>query len=86
MTLKLDLPTELEAGLSAGAAQEGVSVETYALRLLSAAHVSSNRIETGAQLVEYWRREGAIGCRADITDSQSHARAIRDAAERREHA
>ena len=85
MTLNLDLPTELETGLVAGAARAGVSVETYALRLLSAAQASSGPIETGAHLVEYWRREGAIGSRVDITDSQSHARTIREAAERREH-
>ena len=36
MTLKLDLSEELEAELTVGAAREGVPVETYALRLLSA--------------------------------------------------
>lgn len=40
---------------------------------------------TGADLVAYWKREGLIGTRPDIEDSQVHARAIRDKAERRNH-
>jgi hypothetical protein len=84
MTLKLDLPRELEVDLAVGAAREGVSVEVYALRLLSGARAGRDRIETGPELVEYWNREGLIGTRTDIVDSQSHARAIRAAAERRE--
>lgn len=83
MTLKLDLPKELEAELVIGAAREGVPVETYALRLLSAAQAGGDRIQTGAELVEYWSREGVIGSRPDIADSESHARSIRAAAERR---
>ncbi len=83
MTLTLVLPKDLEADLTAGAAREGVPVETYALRLLSALRESHSRVQTGAELVEYWRHEGVIGSRPDIADSQSHARAIRDAAERR---
>ena len=85
MTLKLDLPEELEAELIVGAAREGVPVETYALRLLSASRPNSSRVKTGAELVDYWRREGVIGSRPDISDSQSHARAIRNAAEQRDH-
>jgi len=84
MTLKLDLPKELEAELSIGAAREGVPVEIYALRLLSASRAGAGRIQTGAELVEYWNREGVIGSRTDIADSQSHARSIRGAAERRD--
>jgi hypothetical protein len=84
MTLKLDLPRELEAELAIGAAREGVSVEIYALRLLSGARAHRDSIQTGAQLVEYWNREGVIGTRTVIVDSQSHARAIRAAVERRE--
>jgi hypothetical protein len=84
MTLKLDLPGELEAELTVGAAREGVPVETYALRLLTDSQAGLSRVKTGAELVEYWRREGVIGSRPDISDSQSHARAIRDAAGQRE--
>jgi hypothetical protein len=84
MTLKLDLPRELEADLAIGAARAGVSVEIYALQLLSGAGAVRDSIQTGAELVEYWNREGVIGTRTDIVDSQSHARAIRAAVERRE--
>jgi hypothetical protein len=84
MTLTLDLPRELEADLAVGAAWEGVPIETYALRLLAASQDRSSRIQSGVKLVEYWRREGVIGSRSDVTDSQSQARAIRDAAQRRE--
>lgn len=38
---------------------------------------------SGAELVAYWRREGVIGSRPDIADSQAHARAARARAERR---
>ena len=58
-------------------------LETYVLWLLSAARDNSNPVRTGAELVKYWSREGVIGSRADITDSQSLARSIREAAERR---
>jgi hypothetical protein len=84
MTLSLDLPKDLEADLTARAAREGVPVETYALRLLSASRDGASRVQTGAELVEYWRREGVIGSRPDVADSQSHAREIRDAAQRRQ--
>jgi hypothetical protein len=36
---------------------------------------------TGAELVAYWEREGVIGTRPAITDSQAHARNLRRAAE-----
>ena len=39
---------------------------------------------TGAELMAYWRREGLIGTRPDITDSVEHGRAIRRKAECRE--
>lgn len=32
---------------------------------------------TGAGLVAYWQREGVIGTRPDIMDSQAHARQLR---------
>lgn len=41
------------------------------------------KIETGAELVAYWRREDVIGMRPDIKNSQKHARKIRKKAERR---
>jgi len=39
--------------------------------------------KNGAELVAYWEREGVIGMRADITDSQAYARQLREQPEHR---
>ena len=84
MTLTLDLPQELERKLSAEAERLGLPLEQYALRRLDEAPTSTDsRPKDGAQLVAYWRREGVIGSRPDIENSQTHAREIRRRAERR---
>lgn len=83
MTITLDLPEKLERELEAEAARFGLPVEQYALRLLAKQRSGVDRPRTGAELVEYWRREGLIGYRSDIRDSASHARRLRRAAERR---
>jgi len=58
MTLVLELPKELEAGLTEEAAREGVPVEAYAIRLLSAARgTAPEEVLNGADLVAYWQRE-----------------------------
>ncbi len=38
---------------------------------------------SGADVVDSWRREGVIGSRPDIEDSQAHARSLRRRAKRR---
>ena len=83
MSITLDLPEELESELSAEAAQLGISLPEYVLRILSTGLVIGKRPKTGAELVEYWHNEGLIGTRLDIADSQAHARQIREQAERR---
>ena len=83
MTLTLDLPRDLEERLTAGAASQGLPLEQYALRLLGSAAGSSASPVTGAELVDYWRREGVLGSRPEITDSQGHARRLRSAAQMR---
>ena len=83
MTLMLELPTEVEADLLAEAKRQGVPLEAYALRLLSTA-ARGQAPKTGAELVDYWRREGLLGTRMDITDGQQHSRVLRESAERRE--
>jgi hypothetical protein len=84
MILTLDVPKEVEDGLTAEAVRQGVPIEEYALRLLSMA--TRNRTpKTGAELVEYWRKENLIGTRTDIVDSQQHARTLRQSMERRNH-
>ena len=83
MNITLDLPQELEGELATEATQLGLSLAEYALRLLSTRALVGHMPTTGAELVAYWQREGVIGTRPDITDSQAHARQIRHSAERR---
>jgi hypothetical protein len=83
MTLTLDLPREVEAALAEEAERKGVSLEKYAISLLSAEAPQSSRLRTGAEVVEFWKREGVLVSRPEIGDSVSHAREIRDRAERR---
>jgi hypothetical protein len=83
MSIMLNLPEELENELSAEATQLGLSLPEYILRVLSTGLVMSKTPKTGAELVEYWQSEGLIGTRPNITDSQAHARQIREQAQRR---
>lgn len=83
MSITLDLPEELENELSAEARQLGLSLPEYVLRLLSTGFLMGRKPTTGAELVEYWRDEGLTLTRPDITDSQAHARQLRERAERR---
>jgi hypothetical protein len=83
MSITLDLPKELENELAAEAAQLGLSLPEYAVRILAAGRLRSAQPKTGAQLVNYWQGEGLVGSRPDIIDSQEHARRLRDQAERR---
>lgn len=83
MRITLDLPQELERELATEATQMGLSLAEYVLRLLSTRSLVGPLPITGAELVAYWQREGVIGTRPDITDSQAHARQIRHEAERR---
>jgi hypothetical protein len=83
MTITLDLPEELEKELAGEANQLGLSLSEYALRVLATGLVVGNKPKTGAELVAYWQAEALIGARPEITDSQTHARQIREQAERR---
>jgi len=83
MTLTLDLPKDLEHRLNAEAMRLGVPIEKYALRLLGDVQEPDQQPANGAELVAFWHREGVIGSRSDIEDSQAHARRIRHRAERR---
>jgi hypothetical protein len=84
MSLVINLPPDLESELSAEANRLRLSLSEYAVRLL-AGQSPSVRPGNGAELVAYWEREGLIGSRPDISDPESHARAIREQAEKREH-
>jgi hypothetical protein len=83
MTLKIELPTDLERELSAEADRLGLPLPEYALRLLVTGRSSSGTPVNGAELVDYWRTESLIGSRPEIEDSQEHARKLRTRAERR---
>ena len=83
MTLTVDLPKDLELRLTAEAMRLGLPVEQYTLRLLGDVPNSGQPMVSGAELVAFWRREGLIGSRSGIEDSQTRAREIRHRAERR---
>jgi hypothetical protein len=81
MTFTLDLPPELEAELYHEASRLNLSLSEYIVRLLSQRQTSESLPKTGAELVAYWQKEGVIGSRPDIVDSQAYARQLRDGAE-----
>ena len=99
MTLTLELTPKQEQQLRAEAERRGLDEASYAKsRLFGSDASESDEADalppsgplppadgTGADLVAYWKREGLIGTRPDIKDSQAHARAIRYKAERRNH-
>ena len=82
MPITLELSQELERELSAEAAQLGLPLNEYILRLLTAGRAAKELPKTGSDLVAYWQSEDLIGTRPDITDSQQYACQIRQQAER----
>jgi hypothetical protein len=83
MSLVLNLPSELEAELATEAAQLGLSLSEYALRLIAAGRATHPVVRNGAELLGYWHGEGLVGTRPEIADSQAHARSLRQQAEKR---
>jgi hypothetical protein len=86
MTFTLDLPPELETELHHEASRLDLSLSEYIVQLLSQRQTSESLPKTGAELVAYWQKEGVIGSRPDIADSQAYARQLRHEAETRERA
>ena len=78
MSLVLDLPSELESELATEAAQLGLPLSEYTVRLIAAGRSARPALRTGAELLSYWQGEGLVATRPDITDSQAHARALRE--------
>jgi hypothetical protein len=83
MSLKLELPHDLETELAQRSAQLGLPLSEYAVRLLSmwgtidsADSAMPASLPPGAELVAYWQREGLIGTHSNAVDSPDHARAI----------
>jgi hypothetical protein len=84
MTLTLNLSPELENALSTEASRLSLSLPEYVLHLLSERQTLNTPPQTGEELVAYWQREGLIGSRLDITDSQAYSRQLRHDTETRE--
>lgn len=84
MSLSLELPDDLTAVLASEATRLGLSLPDYAAHLLASASPKPAHVRSGADLVAYWRAEGVVGSRAEIVDSQAHARSLREQAERRD--
>ncbi|MEM1254476.1 MAG: hypothetical protein AAGI69_18750 [Cyanobacteria bacterium P01_H01_bin.21] len=84
MVISLELPSELESELSTEASQLKLPLAEYILRVLSFRPFLQNPPKTGLELVAYWESIGVVNSRADIADSQEHARKLRHAAENRE--
>jgi hypothetical protein len=79
----LNLPPELETELAAEAARLGLPLTEYVVRLLAGGRSVQSAPRTGAELLAYWQGEGLVGTRPEITDAPAHARALREAAQRR---
>jgi len=83
MTLVIDLPADLERALAARAAEIGIPVEEYAVRVLASSGNGAAKFSSGAEVVEYWKAQGLVGTKPSTTDPAAHARALREQAERR---
>ena len=83
MSLTLDLPTDLASELEAEAADCRLPLTAYVVKLLADGRGARPKPQTGAELVEYWKREGLVGTRQEIADSAEHARLLRDSSQRR---
>ncbi|MGF1520920.1 MAG: hypothetical protein ACFBSF_01195 [Leptolyngbyaceae cyanobacterium] len=86
MNIRIELPSDLENELSAEASQLKLPLAEYILRVLSFRPFLQDPPKTGVELVAYWESVGVVGSRPDITDSQKHARRLRDLAKNREQA
>ena len=83
MPRTLELPDDLADALTDEASRLGLSLRDYAISLLTSARLATASIHSGADLLAFWRAEGLTGSRADITDSQTEARRLREQAQRR---
>lgn len=86
MNISIELPSDLENELSTEASQLKLPLAEYILRVLSFRPFLQNPPKTGVELVAYWESVGVVGSRPDITDSQEHARQLRNQAEHRQQA
>jgi hypothetical protein len=83
MMLTLDLPPDLESQLASEASQAGLPLPEYVVGVLAKPRKRDPTLGTGLELVDHWLREGLIGTRPEVDDSQTRARLLRQQAERR---
>jgi hypothetical protein len=84
MTLSIELTEEEKNAVERAAKERDMEVGEFVRSLiLPSSAAGAAAVTTGEELVSYWQREGLIGTRADIHDSATHARALRDEAQRR---
>lgn len=83
MAITLELSSDLERELSSEAARQGLPLAEYVLRILTTGRPAPSMPTTGAELVDYWQREGLLGACSDVFDSQAQARKLREQAEHR---
>lgn len=83
MPRTVELPDDLADALTDEASRLGLSLPDYAVRLLTSVRPAATAVRSGADLVAFWRAEGLVGSRPEITDSQAHARQLREQAQRR---
>lgn len=88
MLLQLEIPEKLQSELVDEAIQVGLPLPDYALLLLMKRRITDLSdippIHSGSELVDYWERDGLIGTRYDIGNSQAHARILRERAQQRD--
>jgi len=83
MSITLDIPETLVGELTVEARRLGLPLSDYVVTLLATGRTVESHSKTGAELVAYWREQGVVGSRSDISDSQAHARNMRRQAEHR---
>ena len=85
MTLTIELSSEEELRLAEAANRRGLPADEFVREIVRAQiEITRHYPSTGSELVDYWKREGVIGTRPDLSDSVAHAREIRSRAERRD--
>ncbi len=83
MPMSLELSDEVATWLQLGATKSGITIQEYALRLLSPPKAPTRTFKDGASVVAYWEAMGVLGSRPDIEDSQVEARRLRELAQKR---
>ncbi|MEW6127349.1 MAG: hypothetical protein AB1757_09940 [Acidobacteriota bacterium] len=82
-SITINLPADIEKEMAEEVAKIGLSLSEFIVQKLQARRIAKPSVKTDAALVNYWRLEGLIGTRSDITDSQKQARTIREEVEKR---